>query len=529
MTGSKISKIYGVGIFYVLLFVAVGLQYMDRAYSYGYGSHGDEAAHFVTSLMVRDFIAHPDLHLMRFADQYYLHYPKVALGHWPPVFYAILGTWLLIFGTSHTACMIFIATIAASTATILYFLGNRLLGYWAGAFAALLFILTPMVQDASVQVMTDHLATLFTLISALQFARFMHTERTSDVLLFGCFTAIAILTHGGAWALAGVPILSIIVTRRYGLLRHYGLWMAVTPIVLLCLPWYVLTLSFMTRTWANQEFSWLFAWQLLRNYIYCLWFNLGFFILLSALLGIWSKIVIPWRAREIAPEWAVLIALVIAKFCLHCLIPASWAESRYILVLVPCVLLFAAAGAEWTATKYCNIAASNVWKPILVSALAVLCILQTFTFRRELENGGYEAMIKSITAEFPQKPQIYMLASDSIGEGSAIAAIAVNDKQRPDSIAYRGSKKLILQDWLRHDIEAYFHTPAELARILDDLHVSIIVIDYSVPPEERHAYYPALEVLMADKSNWKEETFPFTRFGKLYKDALHVYIRRQSL
>src|SRR5271154_3145026 len=52
------------------------------------GSHPDEAAHFVTGLMVRDYIA-SGMHgnPLTFANNYYQHYPKIGLGIWPPFFY----------------------------------------------------------------------------------------------------------------------------------------------------------------------------------------------------------------------------------------------------------------------------------------------------------------------------------------------------------------------------------------------------------------------------------------------------------
>ena len=59
----------------------------------------------MTGLMVRDYIAagFPDSPF-RFAENYYLHYPKVAIGHWPPVFYSIQAAWMLIFRLPALLC-----------------------------------------------------------------------------------------------------------------------------------------------------------------------------------------------------------------------------------------------------------------------------------------------------------------------------------------------------------------------------------------------------------------------------------------
>src|ERR1700680_1452483 len=74
----------------LFLFLAIALQYAAGAYRAGFGAYPDEPAHYVTGLMVRDYILHAvGRPPMRFAENYYLHYPAVAFGHWPPVFYVI--------------------------------------------------------------------------------------------------------------------------------------------------------------------------------------------------------------------------------------------------------------------------------------------------------------------------------------------------------------------------------------------------------------------------------------------------------
>ena len=181
-----LSKAETVVAFAVLLGLVVTLQVAGGAYASGFGGYPDEPAHVVTSLMVRDFIAGLDFrHPLQFAQQYYFHYPKVAIGVWPPVFYGVLGIWFLIVGVSRTTAIIFIAVIAATTASLIYLTGRRLIGRWAGLLAAVLFVASPLVQDSSARVMTEHLSTLAMLVSTLCFARFARTERTGDGVAFG--------------------------------------------------------------------------------------------------------------------------------------------------------------------------------------------------------------------------------------------------------------------------------------------------------------------------------------------------------
>jgi hypothetical protein len=82
-----IRKGEGIAAFAVLLGLVVILQVLGGANASGFGGYPDEPAHLVTSLMVRDFIAGLDFRYpWQFAQQYYLHYPEVAIGVWPPGF-----------------------------------------------------------------------------------------------------------------------------------------------------------------------------------------------------------------------------------------------------------------------------------------------------------------------------------------------------------------------------------------------------------------------------------------------------------
>ena len=67
----------------LLVFSAVVLvmQWQRGAADEEFGGHPDEAAHYVTGLMVGDYLrAGMNQSPMAYAENYYTHYPKVALG-----------------------------------------------------------------------------------------------------------------------------------------------------------------------------------------------------------------------------------------------------------------------------------------------------------------------------------------------------------------------------------------------------------------------------------------------------------------
>jgi 4-amino-4-deoxy-L-arabinose transferase-like glycosyltransferase len=339
-----VGKGEGVLAFAALLGIIVFLQILGGAYASGFGGYPDEPAHLVTSLMARDFLADLNFrHPMQFAQQFYYHYPEVAIGHWPPAFYNALGTWFLLVGASRGSAVLFIALVAATTASIIYFTGKRLIGRWAGVLAAVLFIASPLVQEASARVMSEHLVTLGMLVSTSCFARFARTERISDGLAFGIVAAVAILTHPNAWALGLVPGIAIALTNRWHLLRRPGLWLAALPVLAVCVPWYALTLG-MAEDGLIAGAPLLSLAQVV-GFGWAIYNALGLAVLLFAAIGLWTTIVQVERRSEVAPEWGALAGLAVAAFALHSIIPTG-AESRYMVTVLPSVVLFSAAGAH---------------------------------------------------------------------------------------------------------------------------------------------------------------------------------------
>jgi hypothetical protein len=519
-----ISKAEGIAAFAVLLGIIVTLQHLAGVYASGFGG-GDEGAHLITSLMARDFIASMDFrHPYHFVQQYYYHYPKVMIGHWPPAFYAALGTWFLIFGPSRGTAMMFIAIVAATTASVIYFTGKRLIGRWAGALAAVLFVASPLVQESSARVMTEHLATLGMLVSTLCFARLARTGRISDGLAFGTVAAIAILTHGDAWALGLVPVITIAFTNKWYLLRLPGLWLAALPVLITCVPWYAVTFSMRETSWPfNVASFWIESVSVFTRIIYL---RVGLPVLIFALIGVWQTIIRVKPRTEVAPEWAALAGLGIATFILHCLIPVG-TEDRYMITLVPSAVLFSAAAINEIAHRFGTRLPIGVVRVGLALTLMGAFCVESFALPLRERNGGYEVLVRDVMARVSKVPQVWLISSDSSGEGSFVAALALRDA-RPNSYVVRAKTILGGGDMFWRNMEDRFETPAKLAALLDDLSITIIVIDDQIPPDRHRPYQDRLRQLVSSEGEKWEPIGSYSQVlaGIAFPNSLHVYARR---
>lgn len=522
-----INKGEVVVVFAALLGIVVILQILGGAYASGFGGYPDEPAHLVTSLMVRDFIAGLNFHHpVQFAQQYYYHYPEVAIGHWPPVLYGALGTWFLLVGASRGSALLFIALVAATTAGIIYLTGKRLIGRWAGVLAAVLFIASPLVQEASARVMSEHLVTLGMLVSTLCFARFARTERINDGLAFGIVAAVAILTHPNAWALGLVPGITLALTNRWYLLLRPGLWLAALPPLMACIPWYALTLGMAEDGLIAGGGSLLWFSQAV-GFGQAIYNALGVAVLLFAVIGLWTTIVHVERRLEVAPEWGALAGLAVATFALHSIIPTG-AESRYMVTVLPSIVLFSAAGVHEIVRHLSNRLPIGAVRVGLIGALFVAFSVQSFALPLQLRNGGYGRLVREVRGRVSNIPQIWLISSGSTGEGCLVAAVALQDAPRPDSYVLRGKTILAGGDWLWRNTQDRFDTPAKLAKLLDDLRVTIVVIDDSVSPRDQRPYHARLKKLVASESEtWKLiGSYPQTEGGIVLPNSLHVYARR---
>src|SRR5689334_16872386 len=74
------------------------IQFCYQAYQSDLAAYPDEAAHFVTGVAVLDYVTTAlGSNPVSFAESYYAHYPKFALGHWPPLFYGLEALWFAAF------------------------------------------------------------------------------------------------------------------------------------------------------------------------------------------------------------------------------------------------------------------------------------------------------------------------------------------------------------------------------------------------------------------------------------------------
>lgn len=459
--------------------IVIGLQVYGGAYRAEFTGHPDEAAHFVSSLLVHDFLTQwPPPDPMPWAAQYYIHYPKVAIGQWPPGYYIVQALWWFVFPVSRASALWLNIAMAASVMAMYYLLARRIRPGWPVLFTGVLFLLTPVVQQANAMVMADlpslaagmvvlYVLTrlleepgaklLWALAAALTAA--MAVKGTGAALLAAPFAALA---AGGAGkrlrlgrtavilAAAGIPVAGLYLLLYRGSWRAIQGWGGMTA----HLPWRIDQLPDLA----------------------------GALCLALAVAG--AATGLQRRQPAAVAAAAVLLSFAVSSFFLRAI-----REPRHWIAVIPALLLLSLAAFAWLEVRWPRTA-----------PLALLAVLLSFPFsiyRQEPE--GFRALTAYL--RLPAR----MLVSSSIGwgEGPWIAVVALTEA-RPQSTIIRATKLLAETDWNITRYTPLVHNREDIERTLDETAADIVVLHNApVSGSEWLPHHRLLQASLKESPSWR--------------------------
>jgi len=487
----------------VLFAFVVSLQIASGAYRSEFAGYPDEPAHYVTSLMVRDYIA--QMHWFeptQFAQDYYAHYPKVAFGHWPPLLYVVQAAWMLVFSPARASVLLELALLTTILAFSLYAIARARFGWKVGAAAGLLLASLPEIQLYTDEVMAETLLVLVTFWGVIFFVRYMDSERWQDSMWFGIFSSLAVLTKGNGWEIAFVPPVALILTRRWRLLLRPPFWLPVLIVSVLCVPWQVWSFPMVHRGWTGGDTpNAAYAVQAMGAYVTILVGYMGFVLTAFAVLGVAVTVVAPLLRSRVEPIWAAMLGLILGVWTFSILVPAG-VESRKTICAIPALILFLCAGAKWVADRLSMGLRLAAWRPAAVTALlAAAFALQTFAIPREMYYGFANAA-GFVATKTDGRDLMVLVSSERDGEGLLIAETAMRE-HRPTHTFLRGTKALSSSDWTGSLYQCNFTSAVEVERYLAKAGVGLVVIDTYTPKIRFLHHQLILRAIREDPASWQ--------------------------
>jgi hypothetical protein len=437
---------------------------------------------------------------VEFAEVFYAHYPKVAIGHWPPMFYVLQAGWMLVFGDSMHSDLVFMAFLSALFAATLYAVVRReFRSERVAIVSALLLLCIPLVQWCGGNILADIPVALFSFWALLCWANYLDNGRVRFAVAFSSFATLAILTKGNGYAVLLVPPITILLARRFELLKNVRLWLAAAPIAL-SIPWMFFTWKLVGPA-MQYELSVAFFEKAFLSYTS--YFATAAGVLIFVLAWVGAATLIPeLRTRTIGGLWLSLLAFSMAEILFHCMVPAA-IEPRYLIGLIPCMVLFMLRGFVEVISRSSFIPVSFTRRAeVLGALLAVVFALNVFALPPKRPTGFAEAAA-FVTSHREFAGDVILISSEGDGEGPFIARMAELDHARLNHIVLRASHALADSDWNGQSYRLLLHSPAEVFDYLRRLPVGVVVIDrtnFNLP----NPHQPLLEqAIAAHPEQWK--------------------------
>jgi hypothetical protein len=439
---------------------------------------GDPAPHFVTGVMVSDYLktslgSNP----VAFAESFYVRFPKVAFGHWPPVYYFLQALWYAFFPSTPNSARCLSAVTAFGLALLLFFQLRRAHGWIAALCAGALFCVLPGIQDATWDVKSDLLTGLFVFLAIMVFADWLDRPTGwRSPILFAIWSVLAILTKGSAWALGPFAMLAPLLAGRTGCYRKFWYWASGVIILVAGAPFYI----WMRRQGVGYpaDFSHLASgathWERRVIVLRPLLAVIPWWLLVVAGIGFLYAV---WRRYRAADQSAAVTAALIAcawivsQIAFLLVLPLTEEGRVYTPALAPAAMLFGMC-LQWLQRRLVTRPALAVVAPV---AVTILCCLSCGTNPIHRIDG-----YRSASDAIPFHPGGSTILISSPDEGAFVADRLTGDRQR-SGVVILASHALAVSTWSGYRYRLVFPDAPALKSYLMDLPVRYIVLDASEP------------------------------------------------
>jgi hypothetical protein len=463
-------------VFLISLLLTLVWQWRGNAYGSEWSGDPDEPAHYVTGLMVHDYIAERlPAAPMAYAKRYYDFYPKVALGHWPPMFYVIQAAWTLLFTPSRISLLLLMAMLGAAWLTAGYIVVASLFPAWM-AWASVVFLSATFdFQTSSRMVMAEIPVALFILLALVSLARYLDSsgphQSWRDAVWFSVASLLAVLTKGTGIALVPMPFLSVVFGRRWRALRSWSLWL---PPILVAIPaavWFLAAPDALHQKVATLGGFGHFRWYRISESFDHWVFSLGVVGSLLALAGFLRNAWSVASGTENRGSW--IVTVIFLPVTVACRIEFGVWDTKHLLTTLPLLMLCVWDGVSWILSGVPRF--HKIGLAVATAALAVTAFRSASMLPPKM-HLGLDRVARDLVSAPEYAHDRFLILSDGLGEGVFIAEVAAHEK-RPGHVVERGSKLLVEESFMGDRARLFFSTPEELMGFFEKTPDRVVILD----------------------------------------------------
>lgn len=444
------------------------IQWKTGAWRDDFSATGDEPSHFTSAVAMSSYLSSGQItHPYGFASQYYLHYPKLAFGKWPPVFHLLAGFWFLLFTPSRLTGMLFIAFEAVVLSFVSFRVASRLLPPPLSFLAAITVVATPLFALHSTIFMLELQTATLGLVSLLAFCAVLEGRGWKSGAVFVLATTACILTKANGWALlisAGIGYLSL---RRQIRASFFTVATILAATTVLCFPFYFVFAHAMSDGNADAKLALWFTLKAVPTYLIGSVGALGIAVCALFLVRLFLNVQAAYRGQKQQPLIVLLVAWTIGPFVFQAVVPASF-EIRHLAIAFPCVVLLA-----FTAV----LRLSGPIGPVgWVSAGVVLLLLTVPWTMPDRYSELFQIAAPQIVSRLSIAPnKAVLITSGAFGEGRLVASMAALDP-KAQLFCVRATKLLVDTDWGAIDYQLLVHTPEDVLNKLNSVPISYVAV-----------------------------------------------------
>ena len=465
----RASILSSVGIGAGFLTFCIAIQFFSGAWHAAFTAYPDEPAHFVGAVMVRDWLVSGQWSTpFGFARHYYEHYPYFALGYWPPLFSLVTGLCMLIAGVGRQQALLIPAICAAGTGLLICHFVRQRAGIVIGLCAGILYLSLSEVCRWVSAVMVDHMTAFLCLAVAACLVRYLERPTLWRGILCAAVCSCAILSKYSAAYVAVLPVLALVLLRRFELLRSPGFLVQLLVIAVVAGPWAFWTkgLSFYGLPSAPSVTTLARVWRFVAA-------TFGLFpppIMALVILGLAVLLFRPILWRE---DVVVLCLLIAGHLGLLIYSPVKMAEPRYLLAPAAALLVMSFAG--WSQVRELWVPEGR-WGNVVRLAVAGLTLIFAFSQLSRLtpaprnQIGDIVALIVSDPARAAE-----LVVVPPLFEGPIVAEFVAQTRNRPDHSLLRPSKVLSTSDWFGRKYRSHYASSEEMMMYFEKHQVSLII------------------------------------------------------
>lgn len=509
-----------------LAVTVVGLVSSAGDYQAELTGHPDEPAHFTTGMMVFDYLrtalgSDP----MTFADTYYLRYPKVAFGQWPPMFPMIQAIWYSALGPGIPQALMLVGLATTLTACCLAWRLRRSYGTLVSVAVLAIFLALPLVRTYSSMVMADMFVALFSLLAVFSFCDYLDARGTWSAMLFAGWSSAAILAKGNAFAIGLFAVLAPLALGRVQVYRLRSYWLAGTLVFLLVAPYYAITMSMGLGLHGKPSAQQMVA---ATTRFYERFYVVGNLIeaaspVVFAMAGIGAFSL--WKCRSTGgqaggrTDASAALVWLIAIVLLQTAAPLNF-ELRYFLPALLSLMILTAHGLD-RIRAWCGIwfRPGAVFIPAALAGVAIVTVPGAVPQRVR----GYARAASAMP--FAAQGLVILVSSDSVGEGALIAERLVRDRNRAGFVL-RASKVLADESWSGRLFRLRRSNTDQVRQYLNHVPVHYVVLDdYANRGDQLKPYHQLLREAIAQASGDFRLVGKFSlhKGGQRIEDAILVY------